>query len=45
MSDVSYREENTDRSQDNVWQVEHNGVNQFVFNTEAHPIKVAGPAI
>ncbi|RDL42045.1 alpha-1,2-Mannosidase [Venustampulla echinocandica] len=32
-------------SPDNVWQVEHNGVNQFVFNTEAHPFKVAGPPI
>jgi len=30
---------------DNVWQVEHNGVNQYVFNTEAHPFKVAGPPI
>jgi len=30
---------------DNVWQVEHNGANQFVFNTEAHPFKVAGPPI
>ncbi|KAG9239469.1 glycoside hydrolase [Amylocarpus encephaloides] len=30
---------------DNVWQVEHNGVNQWVFNTEAHPFKVAGPPI
>ena len=31
--------------QDDVWQVEHNGANQFVFNTEAHPFKVWGPAI
>jgi len=31
--------------QDNEWQVEHNGVNNFVFNTEAHPFKVAGPPI
>lgn len=30
---------------DDVFQVEHNGVNQFVFNTEAHPFKVAGPPI
>jgi mannosyl-oligosaccharide alpha-1,2-mannosidase len=31
--------------QDNVWQVENNGVNQWVFSTEAHPFKVAGPPI
>lgn len=30
---------------DNEWQVNHNGANQWVFNTEAHPFKVAGPAI
>ncbi|RDW66400.1 alpha-1,2-mannosidase-4 [Coleophoma cylindrospora] len=30
---------------DDVWQVNHNGVNEWVFNTEAHPFKVAGPAI
>lgn len=28
-----------------VWQVNHNGVNDFVFNTEAHPVKVAGTPI
>ncbi|KAL3420637.1 glycosyl hydrolase family 47 [Phlyctema vagabunda] len=32
-------------SEDAVWQVEHNGVNEFVFNTEAHPFKVAGTPI
>jgi mannosyl-oligosaccharide alpha-1,2-mannosidase len=31
--------------QDNVFQTNHNGVNDFVFNTEAHPFKVAGPPI
>jgi mannosyl-oligosaccharide alpha-1,2-mannosidase len=31
--------------QDNAWQVENNGVNQWVFNTEAHPFKVYGPPI
>jgi mannosyl-oligosaccharide alpha-1,2-mannosidase len=31
--------------QDDVFQVNHNGVNQFVFNTEAHPVKVAGTPI
>jgi len=30
---------------DNVWQVEHGGKNNFVFNTEAHPLKVWGPPI
>ncbi|TVY53891.1 putative mannosyl-oligosaccharide alpha-1,2-mannosidase 1B [Lachnellula cervina] len=30
---------------DNVFQVENNGVNHFVFNTEAHPFKVVGPPI
>ncbi|KAG0649854.1 putative mannosyl-oligosaccharide alpha-1 [Hyphodiscus hymeniophilus] len=30
---------------DNVFQVNHNGVNDFVFNTEAHPFKVAGTPI
>ncbi|KAH7380823.1 glycoside hydrolase family 47 protein [Cadophora sp. MPI-SDFR-AT-0126] len=30
---------------DNVWQVEHNGENEWVFNTEAHPFKVWGPPI
>ncbi|CZR61016.1 related to class I alpha-mannosidase 1B [Phialocephala subalpina] len=30
---------------DNVWQVEHSGVNEWVFNTEAHPFKVNGPPI
>jgi len=28
-----------------AWQVENGGVNEWVFNTEAHPFKVAGPAI
>lgn len=27
------------------WQVEHDGSNQWVYNTEAHPIRVAGPPI
>jgi mannosyl-oligosaccharide alpha-1,2-mannosidase len=31
--------------QDDSWQVEDNGVNQWVFNTEAHPFKVHGPPI
>ncbi|TAQ90317.1 hypothetical protein B7494_g1391 [Chlorociboria aeruginascens] len=30
---------------DDVWQVENNGVNQFVFNTEAHPLRVAGTPV
>ncbi|KAI9876101.1 MAG: maturation of Asn-linked oligosaccharides protein [Pleopsidium flavum] len=30
---------------DEVWQVEHNGKNEFVFNTEAHPFKVAGTPV
>ncbi|KAH6678343.1 glycoside hydrolase [Halenospora varia] len=30
---------------DNVWQVEHDGKNEWVYNTEAHPFKVAGPPI
>jgi mannosyl-oligosaccharide alpha-1,2-mannosidase len=34
-----------DESQDNVFQTNHNGVNEFVFNTEAHPVKVAGSPI
>ena len=34
-----------DESQDNVFQTNHNGVNEFVFNTEAHPAKVAGSPI
>lgn len=31
--------------QDDVFQVDHSGANQFVFNTEAHPLKVAGPPV
>jgi hypothetical protein len=30
---------------DNVWDTNHNGANEYVFNTEAHPFKVAGPSI
>lgn len=30
---------------DEVYQVNHDGVNQWVFNTEAHPLKVHGPPI
>lgn len=30
---------------DAVWQVNHNGENQFVFNTEAHPFRVRGPPV
>ncbi|KAG9240026.1 glycoside hydrolase [Calycina marina] len=30
---------------DNEWQVEHSGKNQWVFNTEAHPMKVVGPLV
>ncbi|EMC92739.1 glycoside hydrolase family 47 protein [Baudoinia panamericana UAMH 10762] len=30
---------------DAVYQVNHRGANQFVFNTEAHPFKVAGTPI
>jgi mannosyl-oligosaccharide alpha-1,2-mannosidase len=29
-------------SQDAPWQVKADHTNQFVFNTEAHPIRVAG---
>ena len=34
-------------SQDSIFQVGNgnNGKNQFVFNTEAHPLKVAGPPV
>ena len=33
-------------SQDSVFQVAGNGsTNQFVFNTEAHPLKVVGPPV
>lgn len=32
-------------SANDVWQVNHNGVNDFVFNTEAHPVKVVGTPI
>ncbi|KAL2358271.1 putative 1,2-alpha-mannosidase [Cryomyces antarcticus] len=32
-------------TQDDVWQINHNGTNEFVFNTEAHPFKVAGPPV
>ncbi|CZT04889.1 related to class I alpha-mannosidase 1B [Rhynchosporium agropyri] len=32
-------------SPDDVWQVEHGGKNEWVFNTEAHPFKVWGPPI
>jgi hypothetical protein len=28
--------------QDDEWHVNHNGVNEWVFNTEAHPMKVRG---
>ena len=32
--------------QDSVFQVAGNGsTNQFVFNTEAHPLKVVGPPV
>jgi mannosyl-oligosaccharide alpha-1,2-mannosidase len=31
--------------QDAEYQVNSGGVNQWVFNTEAHPIKVAGTPI
>lgn len=27
------------------WDVNYNGTNQWVFNTEAHPMKIAGPAV
>ncbi|CAD6506348.1 BgTH12-07274 [Blumeria graminis f. sp. triticale] len=30
---------------DDEWQVEHEGVNHWVFNTEAHPIPVAGKPV
>ncbi|KAK4495811.1 hypothetical protein PRZ48_013079 [Zasmidium cellare] len=30
---------------DNIWQTNHDGANSYVFNTEAHPIKVAGTPI
>lgn len=30
---------------DSIFQVSTNGSNQFVFNTEAHPLKVAGPLV
>jgi hypothetical protein len=30
------------RLKDAPWQIGQNGANQFVFNTEAHPLKVAG---
>ncbi|MCJ1308085.1 maturation of Asn-linked oligosaccharides protein [Agyrium rufum] len=30
---------------DAIWNVEYNGTNQWVFNTEAHPFKVAGTPI
>lgn len=33
------------RGQDDVWQVEYEGKNEWVFNTEAHPFKVWGPPI
>lgn len=33
------------RLQDAAWQVENQGKNQFVFNTEAHPFKVQGTPI
>jgi mannosyl-oligosaccharide alpha-1,2-mannosidase len=32
----------TDSSLDEEFQVQANGKNSFVFNTEAHPLKVAG---
>ncbi|KXT07816.1 hypothetical protein AC579_9333 [Pseudocercospora musae] len=32
-------------SPDREWQVNYNGSNQFVFNTEAHPVKVFGNPI
>ncbi|TKA28340.1 Mannosyl-oligosaccharide alpha-1,2-mannosidase 1B [Salinomyces thailandicus] len=32
-------------AEDAVWQVNNDGVNQYVFNTEAHPFKVAGTPI
>ncbi|GAB7362051.1 hypothetical protein MBLNU230_g2085t1 [Neophaeotheca triangularis] len=30
---------------DSEWQVNHNGQNDWVFNTEAHPVKVVGPPV
>ena len=30
---------------DEVYQVNHDGQNQWVFNTEAHPLKVHGPPV
>lgn len=30
---------------DEVWNVNFNGTNQWVFNTEAHPLKVVGPPV
>lgn len=30
---------------DQVWDFNHKGQNQFVYNTEAHPLKVVGPRI
>ncbi|EME41689.1 glycoside hydrolase family 47 protein [Dothistroma septosporum NZE10] len=32
-------------AEDAEWQVDYEGKNQFVFNTESHPLKVAGPPI
>ncbi|MCJ1468611.1 maturation of Asn-linked oligosaccharides protein [Pseudocyphellaria aurata] len=30
---------------DAPWQTNHNGVNEFIYNTEAHPLRVAGASI
>ena len=32
----------TDKTLDADWQVKADGSNKFVFNTEAHPFKIAG---
>jgi mannosyl-oligosaccharide alpha-1,2-mannosidase len=32
------------QSEDGPWQVNYQGENQFVFNTEAHPMQVASSA-
>lgn len=32
-------------AEDAEWQVNYEGKNEFVYNTEAHPMKVAGTPI
>jgi len=34
-----------EKAKDAIWNFDYNGTNAFVFNTEAHPLKVVGPLV